>query len=142
MNDTEKLLRETDAGCKMAVASIEDVIDRVENENLHKLLKETLESHKRLGDDVGDMLREYGEEGKDPNPIAKGMATVKVDMKMMMNATDHTVATLMMDGCNMGIQKLAEYVNKYKNADKRAQDFAKRLIDAEDKFMEDLRAYV
>ncbi len=142
MNDTEKLLRETDAGCKMAVASIEDVIDRVENENLHKLLKETLESHKRLGDDVGDMLREYGEEGKDPNPIAKGMATMKVDMKMMMNATDHTVATLMMDGCNMGIQKLAEYVNKYKNADKRAQDFAKRLIDAEDKFMEDLRAYV
>ena len=32
--------------------------------------------------------------------------------------------------------------NKYKNADKRAQDFAKRLIDAEDKLMEDLRAYV
>lgn len=142
MSDTEKLLKETDAGCKMAVASIEDVIDRVENENLHKLLKETLESHKRLGDDVGDMLRAYGEEGKDPNPIAKGMATMKVDMKMMMHDTDHTIATLMMDGCNMGIQKLAEYVNKYKNADKRAQDFAKRLIDAEDKLMEDLRAYV
>jgi len=142
MNDTEKLLRETDAGCKMAVSSIEDVIDRAENVNLHKLLKETLESHKRLGDDIGDVLREYGEEGKEPNMIAKGMATMKVDMKMMMDNTDHTIATLMMDGCNMGIQKLAEYVNKYPNADKRAQDFAKRLIDAEDKFMEDLRAYV
>lgn len=142
MNDTEKLLRETDAGCKMAVDSIEQVMDRTENENLHKLLKETLESHKRLGDDIGDMLREHGEEGKEPNPIAKGMATMKVDMKMLMNATDHTIAALMMDGCNMGIQKLAEYVNKYKNADERAQNFAKRLIDAEDKFMEDLRAYL
>ncbi len=142
MNDTEKLLRETDAGCKMAIDSIEQMIDRTDNENLHKLLKETLESHKRLEDEVREMLREYGDEGKEPNPIAKGMATMKVDMKMMMNDTDHTIATLMMDGCNMGIQKLAEYVNKYKNAEKRAQDFAKRLIDAEDKLMEDLRAYV
>ncbi len=142
MNDTEKLLRETDAGCKTAVNSIEAVIDRTETEAMQKLLKESLETHKRLGEDIGTLLREHGDEGKEPNPMARGMAQMKIDMKMLVNATDHTIATLMMDGCNMGIQKLAEYVNKYPAADKRAQDMAKRLIDAEDKFMEDLRAYL
>lgn len=142
MNDSEKLLRETDAGCKTAVNSIEAVIDRTETEALHKLLEESLETHKRLGEEVGDLLREHGEEGKEPNPMARGMAQMKIDMKMLMDATDHTIATLMMDGCNMGIQKLAEYVNKYAAADTHAKNLAKRLIDAEDKLMEDLRTYL
>ena len=36
--DTIRLLRECDAGVKMGVASIDDVIDRVQNENFRKYL--------------------------------------------------------------------------------------------------------
>ena len=39
--DTIKLLKECDAGSKMAVSSLDDVMDKVENENLKKLLNET-----------------------------------------------------------------------------------------------------
>ena len=46
--DTIKLLRECDAGIKMGVSSIEDVIDDVKDENLKKIL-EKCHKEKRLG---------------------------------------------------------------------------------------------
>jgi hypothetical protein len=140
--DSEKLLKETDAGCKTAVNSIEAVIDRTESDGLHRLLKTSLTTHQKLGQEIGDMLRENGQSGKEPNPMARGMAQMKIDMKMMMENSDHTVANLMMDGCNMGIQKLSEYMNQYTAADQKVKNVTEKLIDAEQKFMDDLRMYL
>ena len=47
--DTIKLLKECDAGSKMAVSSLDDVMERVENKNLQKLLDETKDHHAKLG---------------------------------------------------------------------------------------------
>ncbi len=142
LTDSEELLKETDAGCKTAVNSIEAVLDRTDNPALHRLLTESLETHQRLGDEIGGMLREHGDEGKEPNPMARGMAQMKIDMKMLIEPTDHTIATLMMDGCNMGIQKLSEYINQYNGADEKIKQMADKLISAEQKFMDDLREFL
>lgn len=142
MTDTEKLLKETDAGCKMAVNSIEAVIERAESEKLQSLLATSLKTHKKLGDEIGGLLRMHGSEGKEPNPVANVMSEMKVDLKMMVEKSDHTIATLMMDGCNMGIQKLSEYINQYPAADQKVRNMAEKLIDAEQKFMDDLRVFL
>ena len=47
----------------------------------------------------------------------------------------------MMDGCNMGIQKLSEYYNNYGMADKKAKELVKHLIDLEESFMKDMKAF-
>lgn len=140
--DTEKLLKECDAGTKTAVGSIREVIDKAKSEELQRLLKECLETHEKLGNDIHAMLHDAGESGKDPHIMAKTMSKMKIDMKMMMENTDHTIAELMMDGCNMGIQKLSEYMNRYTAAEKDAQDLAARLIDAEQAFMDKLRMFL
>lgn len=142
MTDTEKLLRETDAGCKTAVNSIEAVIDRAESKEMQELLGKSLKTHKQLGEEIGGLLRTHGEEGKEPNPMARTMAEMKIDWKMMMENSDHTIANLMMDGCNMGIQKLSEYINQYAAADSKVVDIAERLIGAEQKFMDELRMFL
>ena len=46
--DTIKLLKECDAGSKMAVSSLDDVMDKVENENLKKLLKSNVDVWVRI----------------------------------------------------------------------------------------------
>ena len=46
--DTIKLLRECDAGVKMGVASIDDVIDFVKDEQLKKELNECKDEHSKL----------------------------------------------------------------------------------------------
>ena len=140
--DTIKLLKECDAGTKMGVVSIDDVLDIVKDERLRKLLIESKDHHTKLGNDLHSLLNEYGSEEKDPNPIAKGMSWFKTNMKITMNNSDSTIADLITDGCNMGVKSLNRYLNQYQNADKRARDICQRLIDIEEDLCEKLRVYL
>jgi len=140
--DTIKLLRECDAGVKMGVASIEDVEEYVHNQNLRTCLKESKREHEVLHREIQQLLDRFQDEGKDPNPIAKGMSWMKTNMKLGMDHSDHTIADLMTDGCNMGVKSLNKYLNQYKAADEVSKDIAKRLINLEEKLTVDIRGYL
>ena len=47
-SDTIKLLRECDAGIKMGVSSLDEVLDYVHDEKLEEALKEYREEHNEL----------------------------------------------------------------------------------------------
>ena len=140
--DTIKLLKECDAGTKMGVTSIDDVLDMVKDESLRKLLMESKDHHSKLGNDLHSLLIEYDSEEKEPNPIAKGMSWFKTNMKLTMNNSDATIADLITDGCNMGVKSLNKYLNQYANADKNAKDICQRLINIEEDLCEKLRVYL
>ena len=140
--DTIKLLRECDAGVKMGVASIDDVLEYVNDEDFKKLLVHCKDEHIELNDKVQELLEEYHDDGKDPNPIAKGMSWMKTNMKLVMHESDATIADLMTDGCNMGVKSLHKYLNQYKAADDTSKDIAKRLINLEEKLAVDIRSYL
>ena len=115
--DTIKLLRECDAGIKMGVASIDDVLDHVNSRKLHGFLSRNKQEHELLKSEIQTLLDQYGDEGKNPNPIAKGMSWMKTNMKLNMEDSDATIADLMTDGCDMGVKSLSRYLNQYKAAD-------------------------
>lgn len=140
--DTIRLLRECDAGVKMGVSSIDDVIEYVNSEELQKLLRKCRNEHEELNTEIQRLLGKYEDEGKDPNPIAKGMSWMKTNMKLVMNESDETIADLMTDGCNMGVKSLNMYLNKYEAADEVSKDIAKRLINLEEKLAVDIRGYL
>lgn len=140
--DTVKLLRECDAGIKMGVASIEDVETRVEQEPFRKKLEDCKSEHEKLQREVQKLLDQYGDEGKNPNPIAKGMSWMKTNMKLGMEESDATIAGLMTDGCNMGVKSLNRYLNQYQAADEKSKDIAKRLIKLEQQLTRDICGYL
>ena len=140
--DTIKLLRECDAGIKMGVASIDDVLDRVERGEFRRLLTDCKNEHEHLQGEVQQLLTRYGDEGKNPNPIAKGMSWMKTNMKLGMEESDATIADLMTDGCDMGVKSLSRYLNQYKAADETSKGIAKRLIHLEDQLGTDMRGYL
>ena len=140
--DTIKLLRECDAGVKMGITSIDDVRDYVSEKKLKKLLVDCKRAHEKLGDEIGQLLDKYNDDGKNPNPIAKSMSWMKTNMKLIVNESDSTIADLMTDGCNMGVKSLNKYLNQYKAADEVSKDIAKRLINLEEKLAIDIREYL
>ena len=140
--DTVKLLRECDAGVKMGIASIDDVLDHVENKDFRDSLTHCKEEHEKLKQQIQTQLDKYGDEGKNPNPIAKGMSWMKTTMKLGMEDTDATIAELMTDGCNMGVKSLSRYLNQYKAAEERSKDIAKKLIHLEAQLAEEIRMYL
>ena len=140
--DTIKLLRECDAGVKMGISSIEDVEEHVHSSPFRKCLMRCKEEHQKLHGEIQKLLDKYKDEGKDPNPIAKGMSWMKTNMKLGMDESDSTIADLMTDGCNMGVQSLNKYLNQYKAADEVSKDIAKRLINLEERLAVDIRGYL
>lgn len=140
--DTIRLLRECDAGIKMGVSAIEDVVDRVAGQRFRRLLTDCAAEHDKLKREIQTLLDKYGDEGKDPNPIAKGMSHMKTGMKLGMDDSDETVADLMTDGCNMGVKSLSQYLNQYKAADEASKDITKRLIALEERLAVDIRGFL
>ncbi len=140
--DTIKLLRECDAGIKMGVESIDDVLDYAHSAELKKSLSNCKEQHQKLKEEIDSELHRYHDRGKNPNPIAEGMSTMKTGMKLAMNDSDHTIASLITDGCNMGVKSLNRYLNQYKAADEVSKDITKRLINQEEQLAMELRQFL
>ena len=140
--DTIKLLRECDAGAKMGVTSIDEVLPYVRSRELKSLLEECKREHEVLKEEMLSLLDRYEDDGKNPSPIAKGMSWMKTSVKLAMHDSDHTIADLMTDGCNMGVKSLNRYLNEYKAAEEEVKDIAKRLINLEEKLAVDIRDYL
>ena len=141
-NDTVKLLRECDAGVKMGTKSIDDVVDYVKSPELKKRLTVCKSEHNELEKEIESQLDKYHDDGKNPNPIATSMSWMKTNMKLAMHESDHTIADLMTDGCNMGVKSLNRYLNEYEAADEYSKDITKRLINLEEKLAVDIRQYL
>ncbi len=141
-NDTVKLLRECDAGIQMGVESIEEVLEEVASSEFRDILLEYREKHWKLGEALKIELDKYADDGKSPNPMAKGMSILKTNFKMAFDGSDSTIAELITDGCNMGIKSLNRYLNEFTTASETAKNIAKELIDIEDRLLVKLRRYL
>ena len=140
--DTINLLKECDAGSKMAVSSIDDVLDQVESPDLKAMLEKSKDHHGKLGNKIHQLLNEYHAEDKDPSAMASSMSWLKTNMKMAMDESDQTIADLMTDGCNMGIKSLYMYMNQYPSANQKVIDLCTDLIAIEEELQRDLRDYL
>lgn len=140
--DTVKLLQECNAGVKMGITSIDEVLEKVSDSEFRKLLIESREHHEMLDNEIEELLEQYHATEKDPNPIAKGMSWMKTNMKMGMNHSDSTIAGLITDGANMGVKSLNQYLNKYDQANEKAKKICERLIQIEEKLSKELQKYL
>ncbi|MBQ8636735.1 MAG: hypothetical protein IJ423_01915 [Clostridia bacterium] len=140
--DSIRLLRECDAGVKMGISSIEDVLGNVDSGELEKLLTDCKNEHEKLDREIQQLLDKYQDDGKEPAAIAKGMSWMKTNVKLAMNDSDKTIADLMTDGCNMGVKSLNKYLNEYEAADEVSKDICKRLINLEEKLAVDIRKFL
>lgn len=141
-NDTISLLKECDSGTKTAVNSIKEVLDNTNSQQLMELLTANLREHESIGDEIHRSLSKAGEKGKDPNPMARMMSWMKINVKMLEKPEDKNIAHLIFDGCSMGVKQLSEYLNKYKQADEKSRALAERLIRLEEHLAEDLKSYL
>lgn len=141
-HDTIELLRECDAGIQMGISAIDEVKDHAKNLDLQEKLDNYQREYAQLQNEIQGILHEYRDEGKEPNPIAKGMAWIKANVTVAVKESDATIADLITDGCNMGIKSLYKYLNQYKAADERSKDLAKRLIELQNRQLEEIRKYL
>lgn len=133
--DTIELLRECDAGVKMGIASLDQVLDKIQDKKMQNIIGNSKNAHAVLENELRGMIDKAGAQPGEPNPIAKGMSWMKTNFKTCMEEGDKTIADLITDGCDMGVKSLRKYLNQYERADRESKDMCRRIIDTE----EDLR---
>lgn len=141
-SDTIKLLRECDAGIKMAIFSLDDVKDNTQNKELTQILAESKTQHEKLKTEIENLLEKMEVDDKEPASMAKAMSWLKTTMKTNMNPSDEVVADLLTDGCNMGIKSLHRYMNKYKTANLEAHQICVKLINLEENLTQSMTKYL
>ena len=140
--DTIALLKECNAGSKMATNSLEQIQPYVHTEKLNEMLHNYNEKHIKIGEEIHARLHEAGEQEKDPAFTAKAFSWFQARVKLTMDSSEKEVADLLTDGCNMGVKSLNEYKNKYSSADEAALEICDRLIRMEKQMADDLEGYL
>lgn len=140
--DSVRLLKEVNAGCKNATDSFGQVMDFVKDEKLKVLIDKYNKKHVKIGDQCHQMLNDHGMDEKDPPTMAKAMMWFTTEVKMLIDDDDSRIAKLLADGCNMGIQSLNKYMNEYEQAGQEETELASRLVDIETELYDKLMPFM
>ena len=141
-SQTVELLKECNSGCKMAINSMNQIMEYVRNEEQADVIRSYKKKHQGLEDEIGKQLTLNGAREEEPGLMASAMSWLSTEMKMSLRNDSNQVAKIMMDGCNMGIQSVSEYMNKYSAASKESLQLAKDLIKTEEDFMEEMKQFL
>ena len=140
--DTVNLLKECNSGCKNATSNMEKVLEYVKNGKLKEIIESYNMMHMKIGNACRNLLNESNEEEKDPSRVVLTFAEWGTDLKLHMENSAHKVADIMIDGCNMGIKSISEYINKYCTADEESKKIANNLVKIEKDFMDELLQFL
>lgn len=141
-NQSTILLKKSQAGAKTAINSLKEVLDNVDSAALRDELVEYLNKHEYIDNEINAELQKAGEVSKDPSGMARLMSWMKINIKLLESPKDKTIAKLMLEGCNMGISQLSEYLNTFTKADSRSREIAERLLTTEEELGTLLRKYL
>ena len=141
-DDTIYLLKECDAGVKMATDSLDDIREHAKTPELRALLNTSRQQHEMIGREVQDMLQKFGGKDKDPHPIARKMASMKTSAKLSADNSESNMASLIADGCTMGVKSLKGYLDQYKGAEVPARAVCRTLVAVEEQLGTEVRQFL
>lgn len=139
--DTFSLLKECDAGVKMATDSLDHVRDYAKTPEMRALLNTSRQQHEWIGREVQDMLEKCGGKGREPHPVARKMASVKTNVKLSADNSQESIAEIISDGCDMGVKSLKGYLEQYKGAEVPARALCRTLVAVEQQLGAEMRQF-
>lgn len=140
--DTIQLLKEIDSGCLMAVNSLHQMEEYEMSREMHNMLTRYAGRHDDMQKEASTLLHRNQETDKQPGMMASAMSWLTTEMKMMMHNENSQLAKIIMNGCNMGIQSIGEYLSKYKAASEEAVKLARKLIKTEEELFAEAKAFL
>lgn len=140
--DSIKLLEECNTGCKMALKSLSQVGSYVMDTELLMLIEKYARKHDVIEVHSSELLIEAGKCDKEPGAMATAFSWITAEVKLLIKDDNHQITSILMNGCNMGIQSISECQHKYPGAEKKIMKLAYELVKCEEDFMKELKAFV
>ena len=139
----EEILAEIYRNAQLALQSIVDILPEVENEEIRTEILREHEIYEDFSARASMLARDKGIELKEPNPFKKAMMWGSIKMSTLTDNSRSHIAEMMIRGTVMGITALKTSENDAGNgADPDVMKLLRELIEAEEKFEEELKKYL
>lgn len=122
---TDKLLQTIYKGTTMAVDSINNLMEYVDNEEMIALLQNQQDKYYKIKADVKRELEGIGINELEDLRMARMTAKYVMKMRMAFDRTKEKVAKMLYRGAEMGLEDLASEENNLKRAGEKVPELAK-----------------
>lgn len=127
---------------EMGIVGIESLENKIESRSLAKLILNQKKEYEILKEKLVSLCSKYNVEDKELGSFAKISSDLMVNMKTLMDKSEHTIAKMMMEGTNKGLIQLEELLNNYQGKDEKILDLIKKTIDLEHQNNDELKIYL
>lgn len=140
---TIELLNEISQNTDMGRATITELIDETQDNQLRSHLQKELETYEDIGKRAAGMLGVEGETPKQQSPMAKAGAKIQIKAKTLMNKSPKHIAEMLCEGCEMGVKNMQKAIDRCEaEANPGAVALAQRLMHEESVYEGELRQFL
>ena len=137
-----KIMKEIVRNTAMGAQSVDNIIDHIESEKLKNLLLKQKEVMEDFYQKASAELSEQELEDAKTNPMQQFMLKAGVKMNVGFNNSSSHIATMMIDGYNMGIESVQKCINELSRDGVEVPSLARDLMKVYDKDIKELREYL
>ena len=137
-----KIYREIVRNTAMGAQSIDNIIGYIDCEKMKNLVLSQKETMEEFYQKAKSELSEKELEDAQSTPVQRVMLKAGVKMNAGINSSCSHLASMLIDGYNMGIESVQKCINELNRDGADVPDLAKDLMKVYDKNIKALRAYL
>ena len=137
-----KIYREIVRNTAMGAQSIDNIIGYIDCEKMKNLVLSQKETMEEFYQKAKSELSEKELEDAQSNPVQRMMLKAGVKMNAGINSSCSHLASMLIDGYNMGIESVQKCINELKETGVDVPDLASDLMKTYDKNIKALRLYL
>lgn len=126
---------------QMGIIGIDNIMKEIKDKKMMKLMKEQEKDYQAICIEATKLLNKKDEDEKSIGAMAKMMTFVDAKMKTLTDKSSSNIAKMMIEGTNKGIVEIIEKLNNYEGS-KKIRNLAERLLEVEQRNIEDLKKYL
>ncbi len=142
MNGNAELLNFIYQNSQMGVATIKQLIDISEDEELNKQLISQYNEYKEIHSTAEKALNENGYDEKGIGALDKIKTYIMINMQTLTDKSSSHISEMLIIGSNMGVINAVKNLKKYQNAEPNIVDLMERLLKFEENNIQQLKDFL
>lgn len=140
--NTAELLSEIYRGAKMGVETIDNLLNKVNDNNIYDELKYQQSCYEEIANEAFGEMSKRNSEAKDISAINKINAKMSVGINTLIDNSSSHLADMMIKGNTMGVTGITKSLNSHISADEDIKALAERFIKIEQDNVERLKKFL
>lgn len=142
MTGNAELLNFIYQNSQMGIITISQLLDMIDDMDFKMQLQAQLKEYRTFNKEVMQMLNKNGYDEKGIGAFDKLRTYLMINMQTLTNKTTSHIAEMLIIGSNMGIIDAIKNIRKYQEAEKDIVGLMNRLLETEEKNVNQLKAFL